>query len=286
MLYLIGTLPFKNLEIVSGSIEFNEGKLSVGDLALVPHLGTAAMAAAACSSCKALGIDPPCLFTAGDTGDASGSTKLYRYLSTWGAPPNASVLCMHYLMPNITHIKMAVSSLRKGTDMTIIADAGSMYAAKAAAIESSFDIFTPDAGEMAYLADPDATHPAYVKHLLFTIEPSEIETLIQKAYENGNLPQTLLVKGPVDYIVNDGRIVQTVDNPSRPAMEAIGGTGDSLTGILCALIAAGINRINACILAARVNRIAGELAHSNPATSVGEIIAQIPNALKEVSPCV
>jgi hypothetical protein len=286
MLYLFGTLPMKDLEIVSGSIACKEGKLSIGDLRITPYLGTATMATAAYASCKTLGIDPPYLITAGDAGDASGSTKLYRYLSARGESLNASVLCMHYIMPNITHIKMAVSSLRRGMDMTLVADAGSMYAAKAAGIESSFDIFTPDAGEMAYLADPDAAHPAYVKHLLFTIEPSEIENLIQQAYENGNLPRTLLVKGPVDYIVNDGKIVQTVDNPCHPAMEAIGGTGDSLTGILCAMIASGIDRINACILAARVNRIAGELAHPNPATPVGEIIAQIPNALKEVPLCV
>jgi hypothetical protein len=286
MLYLVGTLPIKGLELTVGEAVFDDRKLTVGAVNLVPCLGTATMASAASVCCRELGIDPPHLITAGDIGDAAGSTKLYRFLSSHGIAGNASVLCMHYLMPNITHMKMALNSLRKRVHLTIIADAGSMYAAKAAHAESSFDIFTPDAGEMAYLADPDATHPAYVKHLLFTIEPSEIEALIYQAYQNGNTPQTLLVKGPVDYIVHHGRIVQTVDSPSHPAMEAIGGTGDCLTGILAALIAAGIETVEACITAARVNRIAGDMAQPDPATEVSSIIAQIPNALKEVSLCV
>ena len=169
--------------------------------------------------------------------------------------------------------------------MTLIADAGAMYAAKAAGLAQKIDIFTPDAGEMAYLADPKATHPAYVKHLLFELDTSEVVTLIKKAYENGNTPKILLVKGPVDYIVEEGEVVETIDGPSISAMEAIGGTGDSLTGILSALIYGGYEMVAACMKAAKINRVAGKLAQPDPATSILDIVAKIPDALKEVGLC-
>jgi NAD(P)H-hydrate repair Nnr-like enzyme with NAD(P)H-hydrate dehydratase domain len=193
---------------------------------------------------------------------------------------------MHYIMPDIPGIRNILNSLgERRKEMTLVADAGAMYAAKAADLAQKIDIFTPDAGEMAYLADPKATHPAYVEHLLFRLDASEVLTLIKKAYESGNTPRILLVKGPVDYVVEDGEVVETIDEPSISAMEAIGGTGDSLTGILSALIYGGYEKIDACIKAARINRIAGKLAHPDPATSILNIIANIPDALKEVRLC-
>jgi len=129
----------------------------------------------------------------------------------------------------------------------LIADAGAMYAAKAAGLAQEIDIFTPDAGEMAYLADPEATHPAYVEHLLFELDASEVVTLIKKAYETGNTPKILLVKGPVDYVVEEGEVVEAIDEPSISAMEPIGGTGDSLAGILSALIYGGYEKVDACL---------------------------------------
>jgi len=38
-----------------------------------------------------------------------------------------------------------------------------MYAAKAASLTHHFTVMTPDAGETAFLADENATHPAYIK---------------------------------------------------------------------------------------------------------------------------
>jgi NAD(P)H-hydrate repair Nnr-like enzyme with NAD(P)H-hydrate dehydratase domain len=185
-------------------------------------------------------------------------------------------------MPDIPGMRDILNSLRERREgMTLIADAGAMYAAKAAGLAQEIDIFTPDAGEMAYLADPKATHPAYVEHLLFKLDASEVVTLIKKAYETGNTPEILLVKGPVDYVVEKGEVVETINEPSISAMEAIGGTGDSLTGILSALIYGGYEKIDACIKAARINRVAGKLAQPDPATSISHIIDKIPDALKE-----
>ena len=65
-------------------------------------------------------------------------------------------------------------------------------------------------------------------------------------------------------------------------MEAIGGTGDTLTGIVAALIGAGIEVNEAAGMAARVNRLAGHYAAPTPATQIMDVIEQIPAALVQV----
>ena len=286
MFSVIGTLPFNEMGLKTGRAIFGSGSLKVGDFEVMPSLGTSVMVASACITCEALNLEPPYFVTVGDIGDGKGSKKLYQYMAANLAMLDIKVLAMHYIMPDISGIKDVLRSLEeKPKEMTLIADAGSMYAAKAAGLSPQFDIFTPDAGEMAYLADPKATHPAYVQRLLFEIDTSEIITLIKKAYENGNAPKVLLVKGPIDYIVEEGEVVEAIDEPSISAMEPIGGTGDSLTGILSALIYGGLEKLEACIKAAKINRIAGKLAQPDPSTPVSKIITNIPEALKEVRLC-
>ena len=73
-----------------------------------------------------------------------------------------------------------------------------------------------------------------------------------------------------------------MDHPSFDAMEAIGGTGDSLTGLLTALCGAGFKPIDAAALAARANRWTGHYADPNPATKVSELIDKIPPALSRL----
>jgi len=70
-----------------------------------------------------------------------------------------------------------------------------------------------------------------------------------------------------------------VDSPVEEALEAIGGTGDTLTGLVSALIEAGYKTAQAAIPAAKINRLAGHLARPSPATQVAEIIGYIPEAL-------
>lgn len=280
----MGTLPFDNIEITAGRATFESGKLKIGEFEVLPSLGTSTMVASACLTCKALKLEPPYFITTGDIGDGRKSKELYQYVAHNILSVNPSVFSMHYIMPDIKGIKSILDSL-EAQRMTITADAGAMYAAKAAGLSKKIDIFTPDAGEMAYLADPKATHPAYVQRLLFELDASETVTLIKKAYEHGNVPDVLLVKGPVDYIVEKGEVVEIIDEPCIPALEAIGGTGDSLTGILSALVYVGFGKIEACIKAARVNRIAGKLANPDPSTPVLNIIAKIKDALRELKLC-
>jgi NAD(P)H-hydrate repair Nnr-like enzyme with NAD(P)H-hydrate dehydratase domain len=92
----------------------------------------------------------------------------------------------------------------------------------------------------------------------------------------------LLVKGATDYIARDGEILATITEPNIAAMEAIGGTGDTITGIVAALIYGGYEIVEASIYTAHINRIAGLLCSPTPATHIGELISQIPQALIQV----
>jgi len=92
------------------------------------------------------------------------------------------------------------------------------------------------------------------------------------------------VKGATDYIASDGTVIGTVTTPDVPAMEAIGGTGDTITGILAALLDTKMDPIEAALIAARVNRKAGQLAKASPATRISQIIEQFPTAFEEYLP--
>jgi NAD(P)H-hydrate repair Nnr-like enzyme with NAD(P)H-hydrate dehydratase domain len=76
--------------------------------------------------------------------------------------------------------------------------------------------------------------------------------------------------------------LETVARPVEEAMEAIGGTGDTLTGLVSVLIDAGMNMREAAVTAMRANRLAGRYAQPTPATQILEIIRHIPQALQEV----
>jgi NAD(P)H-hydrate repair Nnr-like enzyme with NAD(P)H-hydrate dehydratase domain len=160
--------------------------------------------------------------------------------------------------------------------VSMIADAGSMYAAKAAGLAPSFDVFTPDASEMAFLADSDATHPAYVARHLFDADIDQTPDLVAAAHKHRNAARLLLVKGSTDYVVEDGGIVATIDEPDVPALEAVGGTGDTITGLVSAFVYAGLELHEAAVIAARSNRMAGKFAQATPATSISQIVGQFP----------
>ena len=163
----------------------------------------------------------------------------------------------------------------------LIADAGFMYAAKMSGQSEFYDFFTPDVGELAFLADDLAPHPFYTRGFILHSN-GNIPDLIQRAYRHHNAARRLLVKGESDYIVHDGQVVQEVNFPSCETMEAIGGTGDTLTGMLSILCGADYELSDAAILAARANRWTGHYADPSPATQVTELIEKIPEALTTV----
>ena len=90
----------------------------------------------------------------------------------------------------------------------------------------------------------------------------------------------MLIKGAIDHVVEDGNIICTISEPDIPALEAIGGTGDTISGMIGALIEAGYSHSDAVITAAKANRKAGEYAQATPATKIREIVTGLPEVFK------
>ncbi len=286
MLVIAGTIPIEGLSLTQGSYLYNKDKVTIGDFTLEGKyitLGTAAMASAASITCQTLGIDLPHLVTYGDTGMGDGTLNIVNYLSQELANMDVDVLTLHYLLPTKEPFEKLVSVVNNLEKRPFfIADAGALLNAKATGMAKQFDLFTPDPGELSFIADPDAPHPAYVQHFIFEVDDKEIPRLSKTAYDNGDAPKYLLIKAAVDHIVVDGEVVGDIREPLIPALEAIGGTGDTITGVVSALISSGMDIAEAMLKAAQINRYMGSFAHPTPATPVSELIPYIPEAIKKV----
>jgi len=282
MLAIIGTVPIQDFPITCGRICLTGMNLSISDTAVDVNRGTAALMAAAAATCNFLGTEQPYGFLVGDIGHGKGSRNLYKFFCTHLPDYSFNTLTFHYLQP-IAHwhnnILAAIDAVAPRP--VTIADAGFMYAAKMSGYARRYDLFTPDVGELAFLADESAPHPLYTRGFLLHDE-NRAEQLIERAYAHGNAATVLLVKGRRDLVVRNGKILHTISEPCVEALEAIGGTGDTITGIVSALISSGMDRVEASVKAAMANRIAGSLANPTPATNVSEIITMIPNALSSL----
>lgn len=282
MLGIIGTLPDPELPLYQGTVSLVDGRLQLAAKPYPVNRGTAALLAAACQTATFLGRPQPLAVLAGDIGLGHGSRRVYEYLSRHLEEHNFTVLCFHYLLPEVDWHQLvfwAIEALKERP--VLIADAGYMYVAKMSGQAEAYDLFTPDAGELAFLADEQAPHPFYTRGFILQQE-DRVPELIQRAYQHHNAAKYLLVKGPIDFLVEQGRILATVNEPRLEALEAIGGTGDTLTGMAAALIAAGYPVAVAALKAAQANRLAGFYARPTPATPVAALIQQIPAALEKI----
>lgn len=286
MLAIIGTVPDDTFPLTHGPATLDGDCLAVSDLRVPVNRGTPALAGAALAASGAL--NGPEIFTVlvGDTGTGSGSRKLYQFLAdgaaTLDAFPSMKAMTFHYLQPDVDwHNKVLFAVDDLPDRPMLIADAGFMYAAKMSGQARAYDLFTPDAGELAFLADEMAPHPFYTRGFILSTD-NNVPDLVRRAWEHGNAADYLLVKGSTDCVARQGEIIESVDFPSEPAMEAIGGTGDTLTGLVSVLCAMGIEPVQACIAAARANRMAGSMAAPTPATQVMELINTIPRALQQI----
>jgi NAD(P)H-hydrate repair Nnr-like enzyme with NAD(P)H-hydrate dehydratase domain len=276
-LLIAGTIPDKNLPLSIGAVDAEGDYLTVDKQRFPCMQGTGAMISAALTMTRYLKLDAPQLVVAGDIGDGAGSRAIYDFLIHNVAKLSPEVLALHYCLPDMVRTRRLCKAVDKCEKRPVmIADAASMYSAKASGMAPRFDIFTPDATEMAFLADPNATHPAYISMHLFDTDVTRTPKLIEAAYGNKSAAKLLLVKGAVDYIVCDGKILEIIDQPDVPELEPIGGTGDTITGLIAGLAYAGLELHEAAIIAAKTNRMAGQLVHPTPATKVIEIIRQFP----------
>lgn len=282
MLLLAGAVPIDKLPLLIGEIEVDEQGVKIEGHDLGINRGNEAMMAAACLICQEYGVENPVGLVAGDIGNRVGSEKIYEYLAENLPNLNVRVLTLHYIMPDLKRNKKVLATIDTMKEKPIlIADAGSMYVAKAGGDSHYYDVFTPDLGETAFLADEKADHPTFTRGFIFHME-NNVPELIRRAYASNNAPPTMFVKGSVDYICHNGEILYTIDQPSVPTMEPIGGTGDLITGMISGLIHAGESPVDACRIAGHVNRKAGVLSQPTPATQIKDILKFVPAALKEV----
>ncbi len=282
MMIIAGTVPIKDMPLTMGRVTADGDYLLIDGKRIRCTQGTGAMVSAALATTSYLGLDAPHVFIAGDIGEGKGSRELYQYLIDNIADLAPDVLTLHYWLPDMSQTKQLCMTIEKcGEKPLLIADAGSMYSAKAAGWAEMFDIFTPDATEIAFLADPEATHPAYIAKHLFETDISHTPELAKDAYKSHGAASLLLVKGSSDYIIKDGEVLATVTDPDVPELEAIGGTGDTITGLVSALVYAELEPHEAAIIAARANRMAGKYANVTPATRVSRIIEYFPSVFKD-----
>lgn len=288
MLLLVGTIPIEDMPLTQGKCKYDKDKLIIGDYTLEHDyvtIGTAAMISAASATCQALDIDEPHALVMGDIGMGEGTYKMFEYLTDEVANMKPKVLTLHYILPSREQFMKLVETVdAMDKKPFFIADAGALLNAKAVGVSKKFDLFTPDPGELSFLADQDAAHPAYVQHFIFEVDNTDVARLSKEAYEHGDTPRYMVVKAAVDHIIVDGEVVGEVREPLVPALEAIGGTGDTITGIVSALIYSGLEPSDACIKAAQINRFMGELTNPTPATGIDKLIERIPEAVKKVIP--
>jgi len=171
MLLICGTVPLIDLGLTLGEAKFDGEKLFINDCEIPCTQGTAALISAACVTASYCKTSAPRVAVAGDNGSGKGSRLLYDYLIQNLPSVSPGILLLHYILPVMGLMKKVCAAAEKCTAKPVmIADASSMYAAKAAGLAPLFDIFTPDLCEMAFLADATAAHPAYISHHLFSSE--------------------------------------------------------------------------------------------------------------------
>ena len=282
MLGIVGTVPWENFPLSTGYISLKDDHLMIGGSTIPVNRGTPALMAAAWMTADVIGTSAPFGYLAGDIGRGKGSRNIYKHLTESLFETHFETLTFHYLQP-IVHWHERLQTIMTQLDVQpfLIADAGYMYVAKMSGKAPMYDLFTPDVGELAFLADEEAPHPFYTRGFILHDE-NKVPDLIARAYRHGNAARHLIVKGRQDYFADKAGILATVDSPVEEALEAMGGTGDTLTGIVSALIDSGIDVRRAAVIAMKANRLAGHFAKPTPATQVMEVIRHIPNALREV----
>jgi ADP-dependent NAD(P)H-hydrate dehydratase / NAD(P)H-hydrate epimerase len=286
MLAVVGTVPDANFPLAAGEVALEGDHILLDGHAARINRGTPALLAAAVKTAQVLNQPPPFGYLIGDIGIGAGSRQLYRYLSEHLSQTHFDTLVFHYLLPDVDwHNKVFFAIEEMARRPVLIADAGFMYVAKMSGQADQYDLFTPDVGELAFLADEEAPHPFYTRGFILH-EDNQAPDLIARAYAHNNAARYLLVKGKQDYLADRQGILATIDTPRDEALEAIGGTGDTLTGIVAALIDRGMDILPAAVLAAKINRLAGCTAGPTPATQVIEIIRQIPAALAAFLPII
>ncbi len=284
MAWLIcGTVPDADFPLIEGRWSLDKGILHFEDGTLPPlevQRGTPALIGAVLAACDVLGTEPPQALLVGDIGNGDGSRKLYAHLAASPTLAARQGITFHYLFPDLDGHNRVLAALEDVNPRPVlVADAGFMYVAKMSGYADTYDLFTPDVGELAFLADEKAPHPFYTRGFLLAAD-EEAPDLVRRAYEHGNAARFLLVKGRIDRIAHKGEILAETAEPQVPELEPIGGTGDLVTGLATALLASGMETVAACVIATQAGRLTGQAARPTPATPIAALLPFVPGALR------
>lgn len=160
MLAIVGTIPNREFPLLAGNVTLENGEICIQDKRVAVKRGTAALLAAAIKVREVLGQEGPFGYLVGDIGLGDGSRRLYKYLTEHLGQSSFHTIVFHYILPYVGWHNRVLSTIDKMFQRSIlIADAGFMYVAKMSGHAEAYDLFTPDVGELAFLADELAPHP-------------------------------------------------------------------------------------------------------------------------------
>jgi hypothetical protein len=212
---VVGTVPFEDFPLTVGKAALSGQDLRIGGHTVPVNRGTPALLAATIRALETIGSGEVTGFLVGDIGLGNGSRRLYEMLVRDLSGYDLESLTFHYLQPDVdwhNRVRFAVDEMPRRP--LLIADAGFMYAAKMSGSAAQYDLFTPDAGELAFLADEAAPHPFYTRGFILHDE-NKVPDLIQRAYSHNNAARHLLVKGEIDRLADRSGILESVDETIR-----------------------------------------------------------------------
>ncbi len=120
---------------------------------------------------------------------------------------------------------------------------------------------------------------------LFNTEPGpmdcplkRVEATAREAAKHKGV--TILLKGPIDVVSNGSKA--RLNRTGAPSM-SVGGSGDTLAGLVAAMLAKKLDPFNAALLAAYINGAAGALAYKEKLDYMTalDIVEKIPQVLKD-----
>ena len=151
---ICGTVPDASFPLTGGRWRLDGGFLHAEGGGIAPlsvQRGTPALLGTALLTCETLGVEPPTALLAGDTGNGDGSRKLYSRLAASPSLSGVRGITFHYLFPDLDgHNRVLMALEEAGPKPVLVADAGFMYVAKMSGYADAYDLFTPDAGELAF----------------------------------------------------------------------------------------------------------------------------------------
>lgn len=159
-------------------------------------------------------------------------------------------------------LAVARSVLASDVPVLVDADAITLVAADRSLLRRRAPVLlTPHAGELARLIGAPREH----------IEARRLEHVRRAATELG---ATVLLKGSTTLVAEEDRPVRV--NVTGTPWLATGGTGDVLSGIVGALLAAGLSGYDAASCAAYLHGAAGRLAASDAPLAAGDVAEALP----------